>query len=316
MRNELGQRPLERAFPEQDELGKAFLFHRSHPSLRESIQIWAARRKAERPNALRCQHIVECRTELDIQVVQHVTALPEPSRRVVDGVARHLSHPGFGGMACDAGKSDAPALQINEEKDVVGGEPTPGQNLDCEEVAAGKHRHVRGDEILPCGGLAAFRRWCDAVAFQHVPDSLVGDLVAESGNSAGDPIVAPAAVLLRHANDQRFDLGLDARPSWIGTMFGSIELTGDQATVPTENRLGLGDTRDIGKEVAAEPFANFSQCAPLRVGEPDFGGEVRAQDPVLCGEVFALEEQALVHQHCHEGQQPYPAIVLHTESTW
>lgn len=55
-------------------------------------------------------------TELRIPVMQHVTALAEPSRRVVDGVARHLSHPGFGGMACDAGKSDAPALQIQEEK--------------------------------------------------------------------------------------------------------------------------------------------------------------------------------------------------------
>jgi hypothetical protein len=43
-RNELGQRPSERAFTEHDEFGKAFLFHRSHPSLRESIQIWASRR--------------------------------------------------------------------------------------------------------------------------------------------------------------------------------------------------------------------------------------------------------------------------------
>jgi len=99
-------------------------------------------------------------------------------------------------------------------------------------------------------------------------------------------------------------------------MFGPIELTGDRATVPAENRLGLGDTRYIGKEVAAEPFANFGQCAPLRVGEPDFGGEVRAQDPVLCREVFAPQEQALVHQTCHVRQQPCPAIVLHAESTW
>ena len=77
MRNKFGQRPLERAFTEQDEPGKAFLFHRSHPSLRESIQIWAARRKAETPDTLGRQHIVERRTELRIPVMQHITALAE-----------------------------------------------------------------------------------------------------------------------------------------------------------------------------------------------------------------------------------------------
>ena len=52
MRNEFGQRPLERAFTEQDEFGKAFLFHRSHAPLREGIQIWAARREAETPDII------------------------------------------------------------------------------------------------------------------------------------------------------------------------------------------------------------------------------------------------------------------------
>ena len=61
MRNELGQRPLERALTEQDEFGKTFLLYRSHPSLCESIQIWAAWRKAETPNALGRELIVERR---------------------------------------------------------------------------------------------------------------------------------------------------------------------------------------------------------------------------------------------------------------
>src|SRR5689334_22795647 len=29
----------------------------------------------------------------------------------------------------------------------------------------------------------------------------------------------------------------------------------------------------------------------LRVGEPNLGGQMRAQDPVLCDEIFALEKQ-------------------------
>jgi hypothetical protein len=87
VRNELGQRPLERAFPEQDEFGKALLLYRSHPSLGESIQIWAAWWKPETPDALGREHIVERRTELGIPIMQHVTALPKSSRSVVGGVA-------------------------------------------------------------------------------------------------------------------------------------------------------------------------------------------------------------------------------------
>ena len=64
--------------------------------------------------------------------MQHVTALTNPSTCVVDDVARHLSHPGFGRMACGAGKSDTPAFQIEEEKDVIGGESATGENLHSE----------------------------------------------------------------------------------------------------------------------------------------------------------------------------------------
>src|SRR5262245_39999851 len=88
--------------------------------------------------------------------MQQVTTLAEPARRVVDSVARHLRHPGFGGMAGDAGESDASAFQIKEEQDVIGRESTPGQHFDSEEVAAGKYGHVGGDEVLPSRALAAF----------------------------------------------------------------------------------------------------------------------------------------------------------------
>jgi hypothetical protein len=44
----------------------------------------------------------------------------------------------------------------------------------------------------------------------------------------------------------------------------------------------------------AETLADLSQCAALRVGEPEFCGEVRAEDSVLGDEIFALEEQSLI----------------------
>ena len=84
-------------------------------------------------------------------------------------------------MACHAGKSDAPALQMEEEKDVVGREPTPGQHLYSEEVAARQHRHMRGDEVLPGGGLAALWRRRNSMVFEDISDSLVRNVVPEVG---------------------------------------------------------------------------------------------------------------------------------------
>jgi len=76
----------------------------------------------------------------------------------------------------------------------------------------------------------------------------------------------------------------------------SIELAGDQPTVPAENRLGLSDTGHLGEDLAAEVPADFSERTPLGVGEPDIAGQVRTQDPVLCDEVFALKEKVLIHE--------------------
>src|SRR5262249_31105220 len=126
--------------------------------------------------------------------------------------------------------------------------------------------------------------------------SLVRDVVAEICESAGDPIVAPRPVLLGHADDQGLDLRADLWPSRRGAHLGSIELAGDQTTVPAENRLRLGDTGDTGEQLPAEPFTDFSKCAPLGVGEPDSVGQVRSQNPVFCDEVFALKEKALIDE--------------------
>jgi hypothetical protein len=125
---------------------------------------------------------------------------------------------------------------------------------------------------------------------KHVADSLVRDVVAEIGEGTRDPIVAPSAVLLRHADNQRFDLRANSRPPRIGAMLGAVELAGDQTAVPAENRLGLGDTSYLGKKLPAKTFANLRKGASLGVREPEITGQVGAQDPILCDQVFALEE--------------------------
>ena len=104
--------------------------------------------------------------------MQEVTTLTNGG--LIDSIARHLRHPGFGGVSGDAGESNAPSVQVEKEEDVIGDETTPGQDLNGEEVCSGKYGHVGGDEVLPTRALAAPRCWRDAVPLQNVPDRLIG----------------------------------------------------------------------------------------------------------------------------------------------
>jgi hypothetical protein len=55
---EVFQGAVQRAFPEQNEMGKG-RFSPSHPSLREGVQIWAARRKSQALFTSGCQGLLE-----------------------------------------------------------------------------------------------------------------------------------------------------------------------------------------------------------------------------------------------------------------
>jgi hypothetical protein len=62
-------------------------------------------------------------------------------------------------MPCDPRQADAPALQVNKEKDVVGRQPAPREDLHGEEVDSGQHSQVRPNELLPGRVLAPLGRW-------------------------------------------------------------------------------------------------------------------------------------------------------------
>ena len=80
--------------------------------------------------------------------VAHAT---KESGTLVGGVASHLNHPLGGGMFGQTSEADAARFQMNEEQDVVGGETSPGEHFDGEEVGTCQDGHVGGNEILPGG---------------------------------------------------------------------------------------------------------------------------------------------------------------------
>jgi hypothetical protein len=117
--------------------------------------------------------------EFCIPIVKKVAHATEESRTLVGGVASHLNHPLGGRMSGQTGETDAARFQMNEEQDVVGGEASPGEHFDGEEVGTCQDGHVRGDEILPGGILAPLGCRLDPVSAKDVAHRLIGNGVAE-----------------------------------------------------------------------------------------------------------------------------------------
>ncbi len=138
----------------------------------------------------------------------------EDSGTLVGGVTGHLKHPFGGRTSGQTGESDSSRFQMNEEQEVVGGEPSPGKHLNRNEVGTCQDGEVGGDEIFPGGILAPFRCRLDPVSAKDIADGLVGNGETQIGQSFGYKVVSPSRVLSCEANNERLDLGRYARAAW------------------------------------------------------------------------------------------------------
>src|SRR5215467_6809714 len=110
---ELRERFPQRSFSEQDQLGQALLFNRSHPAFRKSVQVRAARRESQTLHTPCCQALAECSAELGIAIVQQIATAVQLPHPLKCRVASYLTHPARLRMICDASDGDPPALQVN-----------------------------------------------------------------------------------------------------------------------------------------------------------------------------------------------------------
>src|SRR6516162_3895781 len=113
--------------------------------------------------------------------MQSVRSLVQASPSLPGGVASHLLQPGLIRVPRDPGQTDAAALQMDEEQNVVGHQPAPREDLYREEVDPRQHGQMRLKEILPRRVLAAFRCRRDAMPLQDVPYTLIRDGITEVG---------------------------------------------------------------------------------------------------------------------------------------
>ena len=102
--------------------------------------------------------------------------------------------------------------------------------------------------------------WRDAVSLENVFDRLIGDIVTEVGQCAGDPIVAPTGALPGHALDERLNRRIHARASGIGTMLRAVELAGNQTTIPSQDRIWFGNAGHLRQMFAAQRLGDVGRC--------------------------------------------------------
>jgi len=104
-------------------------------------------------------------------------------------------------MFRQTGETDAARFQMNKEQDIVGGETSPGEHFDGEEIGTCQDGHVGGDEILPGGILASLGCRLDSVSAKDVAHRLIGNGVAEIGQGSDDAVISPAGVLSGEADN-------------------------------------------------------------------------------------------------------------------
>ena len=135
----------------------------ANPALGESVQVRAASWKRKWPYSAGAQYLEKGRAELRIPIVKKVPMATEEPGTLIGCVASHLEHPFGSGMPGQAREADAARFQMDEEQDVVGGDTSPGEHFDSEEVGTCQDGHVGGNEILPGGILAPLGRRGDPV---------------------------------------------------------------------------------------------------------------------------------------------------------
>jgi hypothetical protein len=134
---------------------------------------------------------------------------------------------------------------------------------------------------------------------------LIRNLVPQIGQRPGDPVIAPVPVLAGHANDQFLDLSLDPGPARASTR-RTIELVGDELTIPAKDGVRSGYGSDVGENLATQAMTDLAEHASLGVRELQPTFQLRLEDAVLDGKILVPRQQFLVHRPRHVGQDARP----------
>lgn len=158
-------------------------------------------------------------------------------------------------MGGDAGEVDAAGAVLDEDQRV---QAPQRHGVEVQEVGGGDAVGLGGQE-LPPGWAGALRGGFDVGGVEDLPDRGWGDRVAEAGEFALYPAVAPAAVLPGQAQDELLDGGRCGGSAGAAVP-GERPLPGDESPVPGQ-QCGGGDREGLAPALARDQ--------PRERGEPD-----------------------------------------------
>ena len=109
--------------------------------------------------------------------------------------------------------------------------------------------------------------------------SVVGDVMADVPEGALDTPVAPTRVVARHEHREILDRLHDSWSSGAGSVG---PLLGDEFAMPTENRVGSHEGRELAEQTASDIVPHDGQASAIIIGQakPPVT-ELRAKDAVL-----------------------------------
>src|SRR5262249_57024612 len=117
----------------------------------------------------------------------------------------------------------------------------------------------------------AVRGRLEAVVAEDRRDRAARNLVIEVRQGTLDPRVAPGAMLLGHAHDQRSDLVHDRRASGTTTRT-AVELLADESPVPRQQRVWCDNRGDLAQQPSPQCPGFRGESTAVVVGEAQAPG--------------------------------------------
>ncbi len=234
----ISKRPL----AEENHFVEAFFLYGFHESLYVGRQVWGPRREPDGINAGLLQDFAKRVAELVVAIHEQVASTQKESIEWVREVLGYLLHPilvRIHGATCEV---NATSSYFHRKKQVERDQPTFRPDFNCREVDCPQNVPVGMKECFPSGLPLPFRRRFDAVFFQDVSDGLIRDFMSEVGQRPLNAVVAPGGIVLRHLQDELYNILIDGWPSLpcLSAMV-EIPLISHQLAMPAQDGIGSDD---------------------------------------------------------------------------
>jgi hypothetical protein len=131
---------------------------------------------------------------------------------------------------------------------------------------------------------------------ENVANSLITDRVTQVDQGPSNAIVAPGAVLLGQAHDERLELCVNLWATRRTPVLGDIKLLRDELTMPGQDGVRLDDRGDLCQSLLAQPLADLGEGFPLPVSQAYAAGDLVTEKPVLRHQVFVAQQEFFVHR--------------------